>query len=252
MLLFWPELVIALAGTGLESASEREYLLSLPFTRRRIVLTRLAVVLGQIAALTVLPSPVVCALALLVGQRYPVGDALMHSLILLVGGVGLFGLTMFLRLITTDAAAYTAAGALVVLCVLFTFVAQNFTHTASRVMNGAEYFFDHRVPWTGFHAQRRPGIRADLAVDTRGRPARLLMRPCIHVRSLSLGHEDNIRGDVAPHDRPSFLIGRRAESEDPFVGEPRQWHRRSSGNRLPPDIHPAVACDEVQQTLTVA
>ncbi len=68
------------------------------------------------------------------------------------------------------------------------------------------------------------------------------MRPCTHGRSLSLGHEDDIRGDVAAHDRPPFLIGRRAESEDPFVGEPRQGHRRPSGNRLPPDIRPAVAC----------
>jgi hypothetical protein len=159
MLLYWPVYVIALAGTGLESPSGREYLLSLPFTRRRIVLTRLAVVLGQIAALTVLPSLLVCALAPLVGQRYPVGDALMHSLILLVSGLGLFGLTMFLRVIMTDAAAYTAAGALLVLCMLFTFVAQNFTpYSILRVMNGAEYFFDNRVPWTGLMLSAGVGV----------------------------------------------------------------------------------------------
>lgn len=150
MLLFWPVYVIALAGTGFEAASGREYLLSLPFTRRRIVLTRLSVVFGQIAAFTVLPSLLVCAMAPLVGQRYPVGDAVVHSLILLVGGFGLFGLTMFLRVVMTDAAAYAAVGALVALCVLFTFVAKNFTpYSILRVMNGADYFFDHRVPWSG-------------------------------------------------------------------------------------------------------
>jgi hypothetical protein len=150
MLIFWPVYVIALAGTGFESSSGREYLLSLPFTRRRMVLTRLSVVFGQMAAFTVLPSLLVCAMAPLVGQRYPVGDALVHSLIVLISGLGLFGLTMFLRVMTTDVAAYTAAGALLVLCVLFTFVAKNFTpYSILRVMNGAAYFFDHRIPWTG-------------------------------------------------------------------------------------------------------
>ncbi len=97
MLLFWPVFTIALAGTDLEKAGGREYLLSLPVTRRRIVLTRLAVSLLQIAAFTVLPSLLLSAMAPLRGQHYPVADALVHSSIVLVGGLGLIGLTMFLR-----------------------------------------------------------------------------------------------------------------------------------------------------------
>jgi hypothetical protein len=94
-----------------------------PVTRRRIALTRLAVVFTQISAFTILPSLLLCAMAPLRGQHYPVEDALVHSLILLVSGLSLFGLTMFLRLVMNDVAAYTAAGALVVICVLFTFIA---------------------------------------------------------------------------------------------------------------------------------
>ena len=56
---------------------------------------------------------------------------------------------------------------------------------------------------------------------------------------LSLGHEDDIRGDVAAHDRPSFLIGRGAESEDPLVGKPREGHRRP----------PAIGCRGVLAAL---
>ena len=151
MLLFWPVYVIALAGTGFEAAGGREFLLSLPVTRRRIALTRLAVVFVQIAAFTILPSLLLSAMAPLRGQHYPVQDALVHSLILLGSGVGLFGLTMFLRsVMKNDVAAYTAAGALVVMCMLFTFVAKDFTpYSILRVMNGADYFFDHRMPWTG-------------------------------------------------------------------------------------------------------
>jgi ABC-type transport system involved in multi-copper enzyme maturation permease subunit len=150
LLLFWPVYVIAMAGTGFESSSGREYLLSLPVTRRRIALTRLAVVVGQIVALTILPTLLLCAMAPLVGQRYPVTDALVQCLILLVGGSSLFGLSMFLRVLMTDVAAYTAAGALFVLCAMFTFVAKGFTpYSVFRVMNGAEYFFNHHVPWVG-------------------------------------------------------------------------------------------------------
>jgi ABC-2 family transporter protein len=150
MLLIWPVFAIRLAGTGLEESAGREYLLSLPATRRRIAIARLTVSAAQIAAITIVPSLLVCALAPLQGQRYPIGDALMHSAILMVGSLGLFGLTMFLRVTTKDAAAYVAMGGLVFLVGLFTFLVQGFTpYSIFRVMNGADYFFNHHVPWTG-------------------------------------------------------------------------------------------------------
>jgi ABC-type transport system involved in multi-copper enzyme maturation permease subunit len=150
LLLFWPVFAIAMAGTGFESSKGREYLLSLPVSRRQVMVTRLLVVFGQIAALTILPTLLLCAMAPLVGQRYPIAAALAQCAILLVGGFGLFGLTMFLRVVTTDVAAYVAAGGLVVLCVLFTFAVKAFTpYSLLRVMNGADYFFNQRVPWTG-------------------------------------------------------------------------------------------------------
>jgi hypothetical protein len=150
MLLIWPVFAIRLAGTGLEESAGREYLLSLPATRRRIAVSRLTVSAGQIAAITIVPSLLLCAMAPLRGQRYPVSDALMHSAILMVGSLGLFGLTMFLRVTTKDAAAYVAMGGLVFLVGLFTFLVQGFTpYSIFRVMNGADYFFNHHVPWTG-------------------------------------------------------------------------------------------------------
>ena len=150
MLLIWPVFAIRLAGTGLEESAGREYLLSLPTTRRRIAISRLTVSAGQIAAITIVPSLLVCAMAPLQGQRYPVSDALIHSAILMVGSLGLFGLTMFLRVMTRDVAAYVAMGSLVFLVGLFTFLVKGFTpYSIFRVMNGADYFFNHHVPWTG-------------------------------------------------------------------------------------------------------
>jgi hypothetical protein len=150
MLLIWPVFAIRLAGTGLEESGGREYLLSLPATRRRIAISHLTVSAVQIAAITIVPSLLVCAMAPLRGQRYPIVDALVHSAILMVGSLGLFGLTMFLRVMTRDAAAYVAMAGLIVLAGLFTFFVKDLTpYSIFRVMNGADYFFNHHVPWTG-------------------------------------------------------------------------------------------------------
>ena len=150
MLIFWPFIAIALAGTGFEQAAGREYLLSLPVSRTRAMLTRLAVVMAELAVVTVLPTLLLCAMAPLRGEHYPLSDALAHAAILYVAGSGLVGLTMFLRTTLTDTAAYVALGALVVLVGLFTFVATGFTpYSVFRLMNGAEYFFTGHVPWAG-------------------------------------------------------------------------------------------------------
>jgi hypothetical protein len=150
MLLFWPFIAITLAGTGFEQPAGREYLLSLPISRRRATLTRLAVVMAELALVTVVPTLLLCAMAPLRGQYYPLSDALAHAAILYVAGSGIVGLTMFLRMTLTDTGAYVALAALVVLVGLFTFVAKGFTpYSVFRLMNGADYFFNHHVPWTG-------------------------------------------------------------------------------------------------------
>jgi len=167
MLLIWPVFALRLAGTGLEGERGREYLLSLPVSRRAIVATRLAVVFVEIGVFTLLPSLVLCAMAPLVGQRFPVSDMLVHSLILMAGGFSLFGLVTFFRSVTTDAAAYMAGAGVVVLCGLFTFVAKGFVpYSVFRLMNGGEYFFDHRVPWTGLALSLAVGM-AFIAVSAR-------------------------------------------------------------------------------------
>jgi len=68
MLLFWPFVAIALAGTGFEQRAGREYLLSLPVSRTRAMLTRLALVMAELAVATVVPTLLLCAMAPLRGQ----------------------------------------------------------------------------------------------------------------------------------------------------------------------------------------
>jgi hypothetical protein len=54
-----------------------------------------------------------------------------------------------------------------VLCGLFTFVAKGFVpYSVFRLMNGGEYFFDHRVPWTGLALSVALGV-AFIALSAR-------------------------------------------------------------------------------------
>ena len=148
LLLIWPMFAIGLAGTGFEQPAGREYLLSLPVTRRRVVWTRVSLTFAQMLALTLVPSLLVCAIAPTVGQRFPVSDALVHSLVLVVSGAGLVGLTMYLRTIASDAGTYLGMAGIVILWGMITFVAKDLTpYSVFRAMNGADYFFYHHVPW---------------------------------------------------------------------------------------------------------
>jgi hypothetical protein len=162
MLLFWPFIAFLLAGTGFEQPAGREYLLSLPVSRTRAMLTRLAVVMAELAVVTVLPTLLLCAMAPLRGQYYPLTDALAHAAILYVAGSGIIGLTMFLRTTLTEVTAYLVLGGLAVLVGLFTFVARGFTpYSILRLMNGADYFFTGQIPWAGLAAS--VGVGALLA-----------------------------------------------------------------------------------------
>ena len=178
MLLIWPVFAIRLAGTGLEESAGREYLLSLPATRRRIAISRLTVSAAQIAAITIVPSLLVCAMAPLQGQRYPVSDALMHSAILMVGSLGLFGLTMFLRVMTRDAAAYVAMGGLVFL-VWPVHVPRAGVHAVQHLQSDERRGLLFQPPRAVDRArrERHHWLHAHLAVDAHRRATRLLRKP---------------------------------------------------------------------------
>jgi hypothetical protein len=174
MILIWPVFAIRLAGTGLEESSGREYLLSLPVTRRRIAFSHPSITAAQIGVLTIVPSLLVCAMAPLRGQHYPVGDALTHSAILMVGSLGLFGLTMFLRVVTRDVAAYVGGRAGFPARLLH--VSREGLH-AVQPPQGDER---RRLLLQPARAVDRAGherddrVRAHLALDSHGRTRRLL------------------------------------------------------------------------------
>ena len=66
------------------------FTLALPLSRLRIVITRAAVGLIELISLACVPSIVILALSPLVGQAYPLSQALQFSLLWIAGGSALF------------------------------------------------------------------------------------------------------------------------------------------------------------------
>jgi ABC-2 type transport system permease protein len=147
-------LFAALIGTGslLTQASRGAlYTLSMPVSRRRLVGIRASLGLAQLFALAVLPALVVPALSPLIGQRYAVGDALVHAGCIFVGGSMFFALAFLLSTAFND----VWRPPLITLFVAGAFgLAEQLFHDALptslvQVMNAEGYFRGAGVPWAG-------------------------------------------------------------------------------------------------------
>jgi ABC-type transport system involved in multi-copper enzyme maturation permease subunit len=65
--------------------------LSLPVSRRRLVLVRSAVGAAEAIVLAVIPTILIWGLSLLYGNSYPLRDALLHSALMIGGGLIFYG-----------------------------------------------------------------------------------------------------------------------------------------------------------------
>lgn len=142
--------LIGLGGLSRESAQGAAgFTLSLPVSRRRIVGVRAAVGGLEIAALGLIPAVSIPALSILIGKPYPVGQALSHALLMVLGGVVFFGLGVMLS--TLIESEHTPALVGVAFVALFYFFLTPYTDEgayeptwlrmidASRVMAGQPY-----------------------------------------------------------------------------------------------------------------
>lgn len=84
-------LAVCLLGTGgLLSDSINGsliYSLSLPVRRTSFIFARFWVLVTESAALALIPTAVVPVLSLIIGERYPLAEALSHSLLMFAGGM---------------------------------------------------------------------------------------------------------------------------------------------------------------------
>ena len=152
-----PELLtlfaVILGSGGLLAQTQRGgaiFTLSLPVSRRRLLGVRAATGLGELSLLALVPTLLLPVLSPVVGERYGLGDAMVHALCLFVVSSALFGLSFLLSTVFSDA----WRPALIVLCaaIVVAFVEQ-FSglsrYGVYGLMSGEVYFRDGVFPWRG-------------------------------------------------------------------------------------------------------
>ena len=151
-------LFAVLLGTGgLVSQAARGgglFTLSLPVSRERLLATRAATGLAELAVLAAVPALLVAALSPAVDEHYALGDALVHAGCLFVAASVFFSLASLLSTVFSDVwrplgLALFAAIALGLSEQVFPAVSR---FSVFPVMSGEDYFRGGGVPWLGLAA----------------------------------------------------------------------------------------------------
>jgi ABC-2 type transport system permease protein len=127
------------------------FTLSLPVSRNRLLGIRAATGLAELLVLAVVPALVLPLLSPVVGERYAVGDAIVHAACLFIAGSVFFSLTFLLSTVFRD----VWRPALIVLCgAIVVALAEQVFRGASRiglfrVMSAEAYFRGEGLPWVG-------------------------------------------------------------------------------------------------------
>ena len=153
-------LLLGFGGLSRESAQGvAGFTLSLPVSRRRLILTRAVIGGAEIIALGVLSALTVSALSLFIGKEYPLAQAFAHGLLMVAGGLIFYSLAMFLSNVIQGEHTPTLIG--VTLVAFLYFIVQPYVDgppapiyvrlvNVSKVMAGPPYIKAAlEVPWTG-------------------------------------------------------------------------------------------------------
>lgn len=157
LLQLWTFFAILLGSGGLFSkASDGATLftLSIPVSRNRLLGVRAAAGLLESFALAFLPSLVVPLLSPAIGQRYPVGDVLVHGACVFAAGSVFFGLAFLLTTVFSDLwrPLLITCAAAVVIGVCEPFLLSEPYYGVFGAMSGELYFRTGHWPWLGLAA----------------------------------------------------------------------------------------------------
>jgi ABC-type transport system involved in multi-copper enzyme maturation permease subunit len=133
--------MLGLGGLWREKAAGvAGFTLSLPVSRRQLVLVRALVGAAEAATLAVIPSVTVWAISRLSGQSYPLNEAIMHSILMAGGGLIFYGSGLLLsHLMQGEFSAPTLGlGACLVLYVAFHLLRIE-TYNPFDLMSGKHY-----------------------------------------------------------------------------------------------------------------
>jgi hypothetical protein len=149
----WTVLAVLIGTGGLlsqTSGGAALFTLSMPVSRGRLLGTRAALGLGELAVLAIVPALVVPLLSPAIGQSYSVGDALIHAICLFVAGAMFFSLAFLLSTVFTDVWRPAIIAIAVAYALAFLELASGFAGNGTiGLMTGESYFRTGHVPWLG-------------------------------------------------------------------------------------------------------
>jgi len=157
----WTLFAVVIGTGGLLNQASRGalYTLSMPVSRTQLLGVRASLGLAELFVLAVLPSLMLPALSPLVGQRYGIGDALVHATCLFVGGSVFFSLTFLLSTVFGDIwrPALIAVGVALGFGLFEQTLHGTLPSSLFYVSSAESYFRGTGIPWIGL------GIRVALS-----------------------------------------------------------------------------------------
>jgi ABC-2 type transport system permease protein len=126
------------------------FTLSLPASRKRLMGTRAMTGLGELFVIAIIPSLVIPMLAPTIGERYNLGDALVHALCFFVVATMFFCLALLLSTVFSDPwrPLLIALGLAIVIGIADQIFQVPFIGIF-RVMSGESWFRSRQLPWIG-------------------------------------------------------------------------------------------------------
>jgi hypothetical protein len=147
-------LLAILLGTAslLSESAGALFTLSLPVSRQRLLHVRAASGLAQLFAAILVPTLLVALAAPAIGQRYPVGDALVHALCFFVAATLFFSIAILLSTMFGD----PWRPLMIAVGIAFGLALAGWFDVPAlgvfEVMSGESWFRDGRLPWAGLLA----------------------------------------------------------------------------------------------------
>jgi hypothetical protein len=160
LLTAWPMVAVAMGAIllhttcqvmGSTQSGSVLYTLSLPVTRRRVLLAPAVIAAAELMALSLVPSVLLSLLSELKGETFPVGDAVIYALLVALGGMVFFGFSFLLSTILKNGwtAIFIGWGAVIALWLPSWMAESHPWWSLLRVMSGQDYLLNHRIPWIG-------------------------------------------------------------------------------------------------------
>src|SRR5262245_43011775 len=159
----WPILALTMVMTflgSLPSGATGLFTLSLPITRRKIILSHWVVVMMEMTATSLASVPLISMISRFNGRWFPMKDAFLYSLFIGIGGMAFVSLSYLLVLIVKKN-AWALIGPVTAVNILLhwpQWVIEGYPWwNVFHAMSGESYFHHSKVPW--------PGLLASFAVS---------------------------------------------------------------------------------------